>query len=114
MFPSGVVCSMSDQGARNFDSEVVEKSDQRLKEPAMYKVVLHNDHYTTMEFVVEVLMVVFHKEVPDATRIMLDVHKKGRGVVGVYTWDVASTRATRVHRIAKEREFPLRCTVEPA
>jgi ATP-dependent Clp protease adaptor protein ClpS len=105
---------MSDQGARNFDSEVVEKSDQRLKEPEMYKVVLHNDHYTTMEFVVEVLMVVFHKEVPDATRIMLDVHKKGRGVVGVYTWDVASTRATRVHRIAKEREFPLRCTVEPA
>ncbi|ORC35147.1 ATP-dependent Clp protease adapter ClpS [Marispirochaeta aestuarii] len=105
---------MSDQGARNFDSEVVEKSDQRLKEPEMYKVVLHNDHYTTMEFVVEILMVVFHKEVPDATRIMLDVHKKGRGVVGVYTWDVASTRATRVHRIAKEREFPLRCTVEPA
>ncbi|WP_319477786.1 ATP-dependent Clp protease adapter ClpS [Marispirochaeta aestuarii] len=105
---------MSDQGARNFDSEVVEKSDQRLKEPEMYKVVLHNDHYTTMEFVVEILMVVFHKEVPDATRIMLDVHKKGRGVVGVYTWDVASTRATRVHRIAKEREYPLRCTVEPA
>jgi len=105
---------MSDQGARNFDSAVVEKSDQRLKEPEMYKVVLHNDHYTTMEFVVEILMVGFHKGVPDATRIMLDVHKKGRGVVGVYTWDVASTRATRVHRIAKEREFPLRCTVEPA
>ncbi|WP_319562006.1 ATP-dependent Clp protease adapter ClpS [Marispirochaeta sp.] len=105
---------MSDQGSRNFDSEVVEKSDQRLKEPEMYKVVLHNDHYTTMEFVVEILMVVFHKEVPEATRIMMDVHKKGRGVVGVYTYDVAATRATRVHHIAKEREYPLRCTIEPA
>ena len=110
----GVVLHMSNQSANNFGTDVVEKSDQQLKEPEMYKVVLHNDHYTTMEFVVEVLMIVFHKETPDATRIMLDVHNKGRGVVGVYTYDVASTRAARVHRLAKEREYPLRCTVEPA
>jgi ATP-dependent Clp protease adaptor protein ClpS len=105
---------MSDQNANNFGSDVVEKTDQKLKTPAMYKVVLHNDHYTTMEFVVEILRTVFHKETPDATRIMLDVHTKGRGVVGVYTYDVAASRATRVHRLAREREFPLRCTVEPA
>ena len=105
---------MADQNASRFDSDVVEKTDERVKEPEMYKVVLHNDHYTTMEFVVEVLRTVFRKETPEATRIMLDVHNKGRGVVGVYTYDVATTRATRVHRLAKEREYPLRCTVEPA
>lgn len=105
---------MADQNANTFVTDVVEKSDEKLKEPEMYKVVLHNDHYTTMEFVVEVLRVVFRKETPEATRIMLDVHQKGRGVVGVYTYDVAATRAMRVHRLAKEREYPLRCTIEPA
>ena len=105
---------MSDQRAGNYGTDVVEKSDQKLKEPAMYKVVLHNDHYTTMEFVVEVLRTIFHKEPPEATRIMLDVHQKGRGVVGVYTYDVASSRAARVHSLAKAREYPLRCSVEPA
>ena len=105
---------MADRNADRFGTDVVEESDQKLKEPEMYKVILHNDHYTTMEFVVEILRTVFHKETPEATRIMLDVHQKGRGVVGVYTYDIAATRAARVHHLAREREYPLRCTIETA
>jgi ATP-dependent Clp protease adaptor protein ClpS len=83
-----------------------------LKEPDEYRVILLNDHFTTMDFVVEVLMMIFHKTEDDANRIMLDVHRKGRGVVGQYSWDIAQTRADQVHRLAREREFPLRCIVE--
>lgn len=79
----------------------------------MYRVVLHNDDYTTMEFVVEVLTAVFHKTIIDATRIMLDVHQRGAGVVGSYTYDIATTKADTVRDMARQREFPLRCTIEP-
>ncbi|MBN1836508.1 MAG: ATP-dependent Clp protease adapter ClpS [Spirochaetales bacterium] len=96
------------------DDELLEEVEKDLEEPDMYRVVLHNDDYTTKEFVVEVLQAVFHKPAIEATRIMLDVHKKGRGVVGVYTWDIAQTKAAQVHQLAREREFPLKCTVEPA
>ncbi len=105
---------MAGKNADRFGTDVVEKSDQQLKEPQMYKVVLHNDHYTTMEFVVEILRTVFHKETPEATRIMLDVHQKGRGLVGIYSYDIAATRAARVHQLARDHEYPLRCTIEPA
>jgi ATP-dependent Clp protease adaptor protein ClpS len=97
-----------------FDDELLEDVDKEVKEPDMYKVVLHNDDYTTKEFVVEVLQSVFHKPAIEATKIMLDVHKKGKGVVGVYTWDIAQTKVAQVHQLAREREFPLKCTVEPA
>ena len=97
-----------------FDSELLEDAEKEVKEPDMYNVVLHNDDYTTREFVVEVLQVVFHKPAIEATRIMLDVHKKGRGLVGVYTWDIAQTKVATVHKLAKEREYPLKCTVEAA
>jgi len=80
----------------------------------MFRVVLHNDDYTTMEFVVEVLMTVFRKNLVESTRIMLDVHRKGTGQVGVYTYDVAATKVSQVHSLAREREFPLRCTMEKA
>jgi len=90
------------------------KTDEKVKEPEKFKVILLNDHYTTMEFVVEILMVIFHKGILDANRIMLDVHKKGRGVVGVYTWDIAATKTEQVHSAAKANEFPLRCIIEPA
>jgi len=95
-----------------FDGELLEEAEKELKEPDMYNVVLHNDDYTTREFVVEVLQVVFHKPAIEATRIMLDVHKKGRGVVGVYTWDIAQTKVATVHKMAREREYPLKCTIE--
>ena len=78
----------------------------------MFKVLLHNDDYTTMEFVVEILMYVFHKTVDDATRIMLNVHQKGIGVCGVYTHDVAETKVETVHRLARENGHPLKCTME--
>jgi ATP-dependent Clp protease adaptor protein ClpS len=87
---------------------------QEIREPKMYRVILHNDDYTTMEFVIEILRLVFHKPALDATRIMLDVHRKGRGVCGVYTYDIAATRVARVHQLAQKREFPLKCSLEEA
>jgi ATP-dependent Clp protease adaptor protein ClpS len=97
-----------------FEGELLEEVEKELKEPDMYRVVLHNDDYTTKEFVVEVLQTVFQKPAIEATKIMMDVHKKGRGVVGVYTWDIAQTKVAQVHRLAKEQEFPLKCTIEAA
>jgi ATP-dependent Clp protease adaptor protein ClpS len=88
------------------------KKKEKLKEPDKYRVVLLNDNYTTMDFVVEVLMSIFHKKEADAERIMLDVHRKGRGIVGVYTLDIAQTKVSQVHVLAQDREFPLKCIVE--
>lgn len=96
------------------DRDVKLEPDTVLQEPKMYRVILHNDHYTTMDFVVEVLMLVFHKPAAEATKIMLDVHKKGAGMCGVYTYDIASTKVTLVHNMAKRREFPLKCSLEEA
>ena len=90
------------------------RTDEKFKEPEEFKVILLNDHYTTMEFVVEVLMVIFHKNGEDANRIMLDVHRKGKGIVGVYPWDIAATKIEQVHAAARASEYPLRCIAEPA
>ncbi len=97
-----------------YDGEIKLDPDTVLQEPKMYRVILHNDHYTSMDFVVEVLMIVFHKAAAEATKIMLDVHKKGAGVCGVYTYDIASTKVSVVHNMAKRREFPLKCSLEEA
>ena len=93
-------------------TEFAVKPTEQLKEPDEYRVVLLNDDYTTMEFVVAVLMSVFAKCREEADRIMLDVHRRGRGVVGAYPWDIALTKAEQVHALARQREFPLRCLVE--
>ena len=90
------------------------RPDEKFKEPELYKVILLNDHYTTMEFVVGILMVIFNKDIDEASRIMLDVHNKGRGIVGVFTWDIAVTKAEQVHAAAKASEYPLKCIVEKA
>jgi len=90
------------------------KTEENFKEPEDYMVILLNDNYTTMEFVVAVLIEIFHKDIADANRIMLDVHKKGKGVVGVYTWDIAATKTEQVHLVARAHEYPLRCVIEPA
>jgi len=90
-----------------------EKATEKVKEPEEYRVILLNDHYTSMDFVVEVLMVIFHKDFEDANKIMLDVHKKGKGLVGLYSWDIAATKTEQVHMAARANEFPLRCIVEP-
>lgn len=85
-----------------------------LEEPRMYRVILHNDHYTTMDFVVEVLMQVFHKAAAEAVKIMLDVHRKGAGVCGVYIYDIAVTKVAQVHQMARQKEYPLKCSCEEA
>ena len=91
-----------------------EKAVEKIKEPDEYRVILLNDDYTTMDFVVMVLVDIFRKNLEDANRIMLDVHKKGKGIVGQYPWDIAATKADQVHSLARENEFPLKCIVEPA
>ena len=88
------------------------RSRPKTKQPPLYKVLLHNDDYTTMEFVVYVLQTVFHLDQTRATEIMLHVHQKGIGVAGVYTFEIAETRVSQVHSLAQEHDFPLRCSVE--
>jgi len=96
------------------ETELLIRDEEELKEPGDYIVILLNDDYTTREFVVEILKLVFHKNHEEANRIMLNVHHKGRGVVGIYTWDIANTKVYQVHAIAKEYDYPLRCIVEEA
>ena len=83
-----------------------------LDEPSMYRVLLHNDDYTTMDFVVMVLKKIFHKTQEQSEQIMLDVHKKGKGVCGVYTFEIAQTKVEQVKLLAKQNEFPLLATYE--
>jgi len=90
------------------------RTERKLKKPKLYKVLLHNDDYTTMEFVVYILQGIFHHSETDAVQIMLHVHKHGIGVAGVYTYDVAETRVAQVEALAREHEYPLRCTLEEA
>jgi ATP-dependent Clp protease adaptor protein ClpS len=94
--------------------EVLEKPRAKSKRPEMFKVVLLNDDYTTMEFVVLVLQQVFNKTEPEAYRIMMQVHVKGRGVCGSYTYEIAETKVATVHEMARESSFPLRATIEEA
>jgi ATP-dependent Clp protease adaptor protein ClpS len=96
------------------DSDLQIKDETEIREPKMYRVILHNDHYTTMEFVVEILVKIFHKPAPEATWIMLDVHRRGSGHCGVYSLDIARTKVSQVHALARQHEFPLRCSVEEA
>lgn len=85
-----------------------------IAEPPMYKVLLHNDDYTSMEFVVSILMEVFQKTIMEATRVMLNVHEQGIGVAGVYTREICETKIDKVHSLARQKEFPLRCSMEKA
>ena len=89
------------------------KKKEQLKKPPLFKVLFHNDNYTTMEFVVFVLQSVFNKTESDAMVIMLNVHRTGMGVAGVYTKDVAETKVEKTHQLAKEAEYPLKLSIEP-
>ncbi|MFV0420778.1 ATP-dependent Clp protease adapter ClpS [Oleidesulfovibrio sp.] len=86
--------------------------EEEIKEPRRYKVLLHNDDYTSMDFVVSVLMEIFRKNREQAMTIMLSVHEKGVGVCGIYTAEVAETKVARVHARARTKGFPLRCSME--
>lgn len=102
---------MSD-AERRTGSSTIEKTKKEIKEPDKYKVILLNDDFTTMEFVVEVLVKVFQKDVVSATKIMRQVHEKGQGLVGLYSYDIARTKVSEVHQMAKSREYPLKCRIE--
>ena len=91
---------------------VKERIKTEKKEPTQYKVVLLNDDYTTMEFVVKVLESVFQKSPAEAYQIMMHVHLNGRGIAGVYPWEVAETKVETVTSMARHAEFPLRATIE--
>lgn len=94
------------------EEKTAPETEEQIKEPPMFRVLLHNDDYTTMEFVVELLMHIFQKSIEDATRIMLNVHRNGKGVCGVYTYEVAETKVEMVHELARKRGFPLKSTME--
>ena len=95
-------------------SSVATKDWVEVQEPPLYKVLLHNDDYTSMEFVVSILENIFHKSQQEATRIMLNVHEQGIGIAGIYTQEICETKITIVHELARKNEFPLRCSMEKA
>jgi ATP-dependent Clp protease adaptor protein ClpS len=96
----------------DFEGWVLTDEKTKVKEPSLYKVLLHNDDYTSMEFVVLLLEKVFHKSIAEATRIMLNVHQQGIGIAGVYHKEIAETKVAIVHDLAQKNEYPLRCSLE--
>lgn len=89
-----------------------QKSKVKVKKPKQYKVIMHNDDYTTMEFVIEVLVRIFNKKLEEAQKIMIDVHKAGKGIAGIYSYDIAMTKANTAMSWAKEEKFPFKLSVE--
>ncbi len=96
--------------ATKFDVELDEKT--KLEFPKRYKVFLLNDDYTSMDFVVDILIKVFHKNYEEAERIMLEIHKKDKGLCGVYTYEIAETKISQVHKKAKDNGYPLKAVME--
>lgn len=102
---------MSEKTRQNEKEDVLTR--ERTEEPKKFKVILLNDDYTSMEFVVWVLMTIFRHSQASATRIMLHIHNSGVGIAGVYSREVAETRIAQVHEVAREAGHPLQCTMEP-
>jgi ATP-dependent Clp protease adaptor protein ClpS len=102
------------RGRTDPSTGVVVKAKPKTRKPSMYKVLLLNDDYTTMEFVVALLIHVFHHDESSAQGIMLHIHQNGVGIAGVYTYEVAETKVAMVMELAEKAEFPLQCTMEPA
>jgi len=106
---------MSDVEKRNGEGPavgVVVKAKPKTKKPSMYKVLMLNDDYTPMEFVVHILERFFNKNREEATRVMLHVHRRGVGICGVYTYEIAETKVTQVMDFARQHQHPLQCTLE--
>ena len=93
---------------------IVAKPESKTKTPAMYRVILMNDDFTPMDFVIHVLQKFFQKDMQDATRIMLEVHQKGAGTCGVYTFEIAETKVYQVNQHARQNRHPLKCIMERA
>lgn len=96
------------------DVKVAEKSRTRTEKPPLFKVLMHNDDYTTMEFVIQVLEGIFGKSPPEATRIMLNIHVTGIGMCGVFPFEIAETKIDQVHTLARKDGYPLKCSIEEA
>src|SRR5215470_775440 len=94
------------------EEALVTETKKKVEKPPLFKVLLHNDDYTTMEFVVFILKTIFHKSEPDAVKIMLAVHEQGVGIAGVYTFEIAEAKVSKVIELARQSEYPLLCTVE--
>jgi len=94
------------------ESDVLSESETRLQKPPMYKVLLHNDDFTTMDFVMFILESVFHKSEIESFAIMMKVHQEGIGIAGIYTYDIANTKADKTMNLARAHEYPLLCTIE--
>jgi len=102
-----------DDGGRSRDDIVTERrTGTKLQRPPLYKVILLNDDYTPMEFVVDLLKAVFHKPHAEATRIMLHVHQNGMGIAGIYPFEIAETKVRTVEELARENQYPLKCVME--
>ena len=101
-------------GQDRTDGAVKERTDIKKQEPALFKVLLLNDDYSTMEFVILVLESIFQKSPAEAYRIMMHVHRNGRGIAGVYPWEVAETKAATVRTLAADAGYPLRAAIEEA
>ena len=101
------------EGDRRTSGEVLERTRQETKKPELFKVLLLNDDYTTMDFVVEVLETIFNKQPAEAFRIMMMVHTQGKGLCGIYPHEVAETKVDAVQEAARDHGFPLRAAMEP-
>lgn len=103
---------MSESGPQQERGLVVEEAKPKVKRPPLYQVILLNDDYTPMEFVVDVLETVFGMDRTKATRVMLEVHTRGKGVCGVFTYEIAETKVAQVTTYARQQQHPLLCTME--
>jgi Uncharacterized conserved protein len=92
--------------------KAIEKNKVKVSKPKHYIVVMHNDDYTTMEFVIHILMSIFNKKIEEANNIMLDVHKVGKGIAGIYPYDIAVTKVSMAMSAAEEEGFPFKLTIE--
>jgi len=99
---------------QNDDGLALKEAKPKLKRPPLFKVILINDDYTPMEFVVHVLEIFFSRDRETATRIMLEVHTRGKGVCGIYTHEIAETKVSQVNIYSRENQHPLLCTMEKA
>jgi ATP-dependent Clp protease adaptor protein ClpS len=104
---------MSSETDKNEESGTITIKKVKLQPPKMYKVVMHNDDYTTMEFVILVLQKFFNKSFPEAQAIMLEVHTRGFGICGVFTYEVAESKVAKVIKYARDNGHPLKCSTEP-
>jgi len=95
-------------------TETIEKPEIKTRTCPMYKVIMHNDDVTAMDFVIQVLVMIFNRELPDAASIMMEIHTTGAGLAGVYAMEHAELKVEQTHSLARARNFPLTCSIEPA